>query len=50
MSVQQKFAAFALGLVGAFAVGYGVGGAVDPIVGDDDPAPRHEEHQQEDAP
>lgn len=50
MSVRQKFAAFAVGLAVTFVAGYGVGGVLDPVIGDKDRAPMHEDHPREDAP
>jgi hypothetical protein len=47
----RKLAAFAAALVAAFAVGWGVGAAVDPVIdapeppaGQHEPAPGHEVH------
>jgi len=48
MSVVQKLAGFAAALLLAFAVGYGAGGAVDPITDgppSEPPAGGHEVHE-----
>jgi hypothetical protein len=51
VAVPQKLLAFAVGLVLAFAAGYGIGGVVEPVIDDEPPAaPASPEHEEEHDP